>query len=108
LRRAKSTLALLTDFQGSVWSRLGAEVTVVEFLGQIGGPGMDAEISKMTKKILEKQGMKFKLNTKVISGDDSSDVVKINVEAAKGGKEETVRDFFTIPRTFKMLTCLPA
>lgn len=52
---------------------------------------MDAEISKTTKKILEKQGMKFKLNTKVLSGDDSSDVVKIKVEAAKGGKEETVR-----------------
>lgn len=52
---------------------------------------MDAEISKTTKKILEKQGMKFKLNTKVLSGDDSGDVVKIKVEAAKGGKEETVR-----------------
>lgn len=73
---------------GSVWSRLGAEVTVVEFLGQIGGPGMDAEISKMTQKLLTKQGMKFKLNTKVMSGDDSGESVKINVEAAKGGKEE--------------------
>ena len=76
--------------QGSVWSRLGAEVTVVEFLGQIGGPGMDAEISKMTKKILEKQGMKFKLNTKVLEGDTSSSDIKLKVEAAKGGKQETV------------------
>lgn len=75
---------------GSVWSRLGAEVTVVEFLGQIGGPGMDAEISKQTQKILGKQGMKFKLNTKVTKGDDSGELVKLNVEAAKGGKEETV------------------
>ncbi|KAK4982217.1 dihydrolipoamide dehydrogenase precursor [Elasticomyces elasticus] len=75
---------------GSVWSRLGAEVTVVEFLGQIGGPGMDAEISKSIQKILGKQGMKFKLNTKVVKGDDSGDIVKINVEAAKGGKEETL------------------
>ena len=75
---------------GSVWSRLGAEVTVVEFLGQIGGPGMDAEIAKMTQKILQKQGMKFKLNTKVTSGDDSGKDVKVNVEAAKGGKEETL------------------
>ncbi|EON65473.1 dihydrolipoyl dehydrogenase [Coniosporium apollinis CBS 100218] len=75
---------------GSVWSRLGAEVTVVEFLGQIGGPGMDAEISKMTQKILQKQGMKFKLNTKVTKGDDSGDTIKISVEAAKGGKEETL------------------
>lgn len=73
---------------GSVWSRLGTEVTVVEFLGQIGGPGMDAEIAKMTQKILQKQGMKFKLNTKVTNGDDSGENVKINVEAAKGGKEE--------------------
>ncbi|MCJ1376055.1 dihydrolipoamide dehydrogenase precursor [Loxospora ochrophaea] len=73
---------------GSVWSRLGAEVTVVEFLGQIGGPGMDAEISKQAQKILQKQGMKFKLNTKVLSGDDSGDSVKLEVEAAKGGKQE--------------------
>ncbi|OQN99819.1 Dihydrolipoyl dehydrogenase, mitochondrial [Cryoendolithus antarcticus] len=75
---------------GSVWSRLGAEVTVVEFLGQIGGPGMDAEISKATQKILTKQGMKFKLNTKVLSGDTSSAEVALQVEAAKGGKAETL------------------
>ncbi|KAG8529383.1 D-lactate ferricytochrome c oxidoreductase [Bacidia gigantensis] len=75
---------------GSVWSRLGSEVTVVEFLGQIGGPGMDADISKSTKKILEKQGMKFKLNTKVMEGDDSGEGVKLKVEAAKGGKQETL------------------
>ena len=51
---------------------------------------MDAEISKMTKKILEKQGMKFKLSTKVVSGDSSGEGVKLEVEAAKGGKAETV------------------
>ena len=76
--------------QGSVWSRLGTEVTVVEFLGQIGGPGMDADIAKMTQKILGRQGMKFKLNTKVTKGDDSGEGVKLHVEAAKGGKAETV------------------
>lgn len=76
--------------KGSVWSRLGSEVTVVEFLGQIGGPGMDAEISKQAQKILQKQGMKFKLNTKVTSGDDSGETVKLEVEAAKGGKNETL------------------
>ncbi|KAF2268457.1 dihydrolipoyl dehydrogenase [Lojkania enalia] len=75
---------------GSVWSRLGSEVTVVEFLGQIGGPGMDAEISKQIQKMLTKQGMKFKLNTKVTQGDDSGESVKVNVEAAKGGKEEVL------------------
>ncbi|MCJ1415180.1 dihydrolipoamide dehydrogenase precursor [Xylographa parallela] len=75
---------------GSVWSRLGSDVTVVEFLGQIGGPGMDAEISKLTQRILTKQGMKFKLNTKVLSGDSSGEGVKLEVEAAKGGKKETL------------------
>lgn len=51
---------------------------------------MDAEIAKMTQKMLTKQGMKFKLNTKVTAGDDSGEGVKVNVEAAKGGKEEIV------------------
>lgn len=74
----------------SVWSRLGSEVTVVEFLGQIGGPGMDADISKNIQKTLAKQGLKFKLNTKVTNGDASGSGVKIDVEAAKGGKAETV------------------
>lgn len=81
---------------GSVWSRLGAEVTVVEFLGQIGGPGMDAEIAKMTKKILERQGMKFKLNTKVIKGNADGPGVTLDVEAAKGGKAEQVGSIATL------------
>jgi len=52
---------------------------------------MDTEIAKQIQRILGKQGIKFKLGTKVTNGDDSSADVKINVEAAKGGKEETVR-----------------
>ncbi|EHL02489.1 FAD/NAD(P)-binding protein [Glarea lozoyensis ATCC 20868] len=75
---------------GSVWSRLGAKVTVVEFLGQIGGPGMDNEIAKAAQKILKKQGIDFKLNTKVMGGDVTSDKISLQVEAAKGGKEETL------------------
>ncbi len=75
---------------GSVWSRLGAKVTVVEFLPQIGGPGMDSEISKATQKILKKQGINFKVNTKVLGGDASGDKIKLQVEAAKGGNPETV------------------
>lgn len=75
----------------SVWSRLGTKVTVVEFLGQIGGPGMDTEIAKASQKFLKKQGLNFKLNTKVLSGDKSGDKVKLEVDAAKGGKAETVR-----------------
>ncbi|KAL6898746.1 hypothetical protein GGI43DRAFT_423299 [Trichoderma evansii] len=74
----------------SVWSRLGAKVTVVEFLGQIGGPGMDTEISKATQKILKKQGIEFKLNTKVVSGDTNGELVKLDIDAAKGGKPETI------------------
>lgn len=80
-----------------MWSRLGSDVTVVEFLGQIGGPGMDAEISKTTQKILGKQGMKFKLNTKVLSGDDSGEGVKLEVEASKGGKKEAVSTVHPFP-----------
>lgn len=79
----------------SVWSRLGSKVTVVEFLGQIGGPGMDTEIAKSSQKILKKQGMEFKLNTKVLGGDTSGEKIKLQVDAAKGGKEETVRRFTT-------------
>lgn len=79
---------------GSVWSRLGAEVTVVEFLGAIGGQGIDDEISKTFQKSLAKQGIKFKLNTKVLSADKQDGKVIVKTEAAKGGKEETVRTPF--------------
>merc|ERR1711977_552994 len=78
------------DEKGSVWSRLGTKVTVVEFLGQIGGPGMDAEVAKSAQKILKKQGIDFKLNTKVMGGDPSGEKIKLEVEAAKGGKNETL------------------
>lgn len=73
---------------GSVWSRLGAEVTVVEYLGAIGGQGIDADVAKQFQKILTKQGIKFKLNTKVVSAEKSESGMKVKVEAAKGGKEE--------------------
>lgn len=74
----------------SVWSRLGTKVTVVEFLGQIGGPGMDSEIAKSAQKLLKKQGIDFKLNTKVVSGDTSAEKIKLDVDSAKGGKPESV------------------
>jgi dihydrolipoamide dehydrogenase len=74
----------------SVWSRLGAKVTVVEYLDAIGGPGMDSEIAKSIQKILKKQGLIFKTQTKVVSGDISGDKVTLNIDSAKGGKEETV------------------
>ena len=51
---------------------------------------MDADIAKQSQKFLSKQGLKFKLNTKVTSGEVHDAGVNVNVEAAKGGKEETV------------------
>jgi dihydrolipoamide dehydrogenase len=51
---------------------------------------MDNDIAKQTQKILSKQGLKFKLNTKVTAGEVSDSGIKVSVEAAKGGKEETV------------------
>jgi len=68
---------------------------------------MDAEISKTTKKILEKQGMKFKLGTKVLEGDDSGETVKVKVEAAKGGKPENVcQRFFFSARLVQLTQCI--
>jgi dihydrolipoamide dehydrogenase len=75
---------------GSVWSRLGAEVTVVEFLGGIGGAGIDEEVSKQFQRLLSKQGIKFKLNTKVLSAEKKDGKVYLQAEAAKSGKEETL------------------
>src|SRR6266702_4118161 len=75
---------------GSVWSRLGAEVTVVEFLGAIGGVGIDEEVSKQFQRTLSKQGLKFKLNTKVISAEKKDGKVYLEAEPAKGGRPETV------------------
>merc|ERR1719370_834797 len=51
---------------GSVWSRLGTQVTAVEFLGHVGGMGIDMDIAKQFQRIMTKQGIKFKLNTKVM------------------------------------------
>ncbi|KAI2779315.1 dihydrolipoyl dehydrogenase mitochondrial precursor [Daldinia loculata] len=75
---------------GSVWSRLGAKVTVVEFLDQIGGPGMDTQVAKEAQKLLKKQGIEFKLGTKVVSGENTGDNVKLQVDSAKGGKPESL------------------
>lgn len=74
---------------GSVWSRLGAEVTVVEFLDNI-LPGMDAEVVKNFTRMLKKQGFKFKLGTKVVGTETSANGVKVSVEAAKGGGAEVL------------------
>jgi len=72
---------------GSVWRRLGAEVTVVEFLDRI-TPEMDGEVSKQFQRVLKKQGMEFKLSSKVTAIDSSSKKLKVSVEPAAGGDVE--------------------
>jgi dihydrolipoamide dehydrogenase len=74
---------------GSVWRRLGAEVTVVEFLDRI-LPGIDSEVGRQTQRLLEKQGMIFKLGAKVTGVDSSGKKLKAKIEPAKGGAAETI------------------
>ena len=83
---------------GSVWQRLGAEVTAVEFLDNIGGVGIDLEIAKLFQRSLTKQGMKFKLGHKVTSATKETDcTIKVQVEKTKGGKvEELVSDVLLV------------
>jgi dihydrolipoamide dehydrogenase len=70
---------------GSVWHRLGAQVTVVEFLDRI-LPGMDGEVAKQFQRILEKQGFAFKLGAKVTGIDTSGKTLSAQIEPAAGGK----------------------
>lgn len=71
---------------GSVWSRLGAQVTVVEFQDAIGGPGLDSDVHTQFRKLLEKQGIKFHLSTKVSSVEKQNGKVQIKAES-KDGKQ---------------------
>lgn len=75
---------------GSVWSRLGADVTVIEFLDRI-CPSMDQELTKKFQQVLKKQGFKFNLKTKVVKSEVKGDSVVLTTEPSKGGdaKEET-------------------
>src|SRR5437870_8080604 len=75
---------------GSVWHRLGAQVTVVEVLDRI-LPGMDGEVAKQFQRILEKQGFAFKLASKVTGVDTSGEKLSAQIEPAAGGKSETVQ-----------------
>src|SRR6266853_2623819 len=74
---------------GSVWRRLGSQVTVVEFLDRI-LPGMDNEVCRQSQRILEKQGIVFKLGSKVTGVDSSGAALNAKVEPAKGGAAETI------------------
>ncbi|MGA8999841.1 MAG: dihydrolipoyl dehydrogenase, partial [Pseudolabrys sp.] len=74
---------------GSVWRRLGAQVTVVEFLDGV-LPGMDGEVRRQAQRLLEKQGMAFKLSSKVTAIDTSGKRLKVAIEPAKGGAVEAI------------------
>lgn len=75
---------------GSVWRRLGAEVTVVEFLDRV-TPTMDVEVSKQFQKILEKQGIAFKMAMKVTGVKASAKDVSVTAEPVAGGKAEEIK-----------------
>src|ERR1700733_8502049 len=74
---------------GSVWRRLGAEVTIVEFLDHI-LPGIDSEVARQFHRMLEKQGLTFRLSSKVTAIDASGKTLKVKVEPAAGGTAETI------------------
>jgi dihydrolipoamide dehydrogenase len=74
---------------GSVWHRLGAKVTVVEFLDRI-LPGMDGEVAKQFQRILERQGFAFKLGAKVTGIDTSGNALVAKIEPAAGGAADSL------------------
>ncbi len=74
---------------GSVWARLGAKVTVVEYLDKVLGP-MDGEVSKQFQRLLEKQGIAFKLGAKVTGVEKAGKGAKVTFEPVKGGDAETL------------------
>jgi dihydrolipoamide dehydrogenase len=74
---------------GSVWARLGAKVTVVEYLDKVLG-AMDGEVSKQFQRLLEKQGIAFKLSAKVTGVEKAGKGAKVTFEPVKGGDAETI------------------
>lgn len=75
---------------GSVWGRFGSEIEVIEYLDKI-TPAMDGEISKNFQRILEKQGFKFRLSSKVLSVKKEGNGAVVEIEPAKGGAKETLK-----------------
>lgn len=74
---------------GSVWRRLGSQVTVVEFLDRI-TPGLDGEVGKHFQRLLTKQGMAFKLGMKVVGVERKNGALQVSLEPAAGGARETI------------------
>merc|ERR1711865_1242068 len=75
---------------GSVYERIGSEVTVVEYMPGIGGLGIDGEVAKTMEKIMKKQGMNFKMSTKVTGVDKVAGGLTVTTEPAAGGAAETM------------------
>jgi dihydrolipoamide dehydrogenase len=80
---------------GSVWRRLGSEVIVVEFLDRI-LPGMDLDVGRSFQRLLQKQGITFKLSSKVTSVDSSGNRLKAQIEPAAGGAAEAIEADVTL------------
>jgi dihydrolipoamide dehydrogenase len=80
---------------GSVWRRLGAEVLVVEFLDRI-TPGLDGEVARQFQRILQKQGMKFLLSTKVTGVTRNGEALKVNVEGSNGEQQAIETDIMLV------------
>jgi dihydrolipoamide dehydrogenase len=74
---------------GSVWRRLGAEVIVIEFLDRV-LPGMDGEVGRQFQRLLEKQGIEFRLSSKVTGVDSSGARLKARIEPAAGGAQQAI------------------
>jgi dihydrolipoamide dehydrogenase len=74
---------------GSVWRRLGSEVTVVEFLDRV-LPGIDGEVARQAQRILQRQGIAFRLSSKVAGVDAAGDTLKVSVEPAAGGPADPI------------------
>ena len=74
---------------GSVWRRLGAQVTVVEMLDRIAS-GLDGEVAKQFQRILQKQGIVFKLGTKVLGVETTANACKVSIEPAGGDARGTL------------------
>ena len=74
---------------GSVWHRLGADVTVVEFLDRL-VPGMDTEVGKAFERVLGKQGIKFRLKTKVTGAEKTDSGIRLKMQPSEGGEEQTL------------------
>lgn len=73
----------------SVYSRLGTQVTVIEYMDRV-CPTMDVEVTQQFKKILEKQGIKFLMKTKVVGGKGGPDGCQVEMEPAEGGSRTTL------------------